>query len=241
MKISNLPPDCANLLQLHEKRIENAAQYFLQAEEWTDEGDFLEICLLRSHQQLLKLFPTNSATPGKMVNASEIIRDKRARELWNSMLSTTCSRASLMHWNDVKMMLDWPVEQHDLLRFILDFPRDGVITAFKFHNFVSLFGPWNTLRKNFEQYVVGGGFSGFISRANAERILRVLPDKTVLMRASRTHASLMALSYRPSQAVPVMHITNNSNFWILPEFAGMLTAISSRKGRVPHSRHVYAP
>jgi hypothetical protein len=64
------------------------------------------------------------------------------------------------------------------------------------------------------------------------------PPKSVLLRSSRTHPSLIAISYRAVEG-PVMHITNNQNFWTMPDFAEPLRKISQAKGKISHNAPVY--
>lgn len=190
----------------------------------------------RSLRQMQVLFP-QLGMKNDGVDFERMIRDRDARAAFKKALGPrSYPRIS---FDALATALRWPSQQLQSLQQVLDFPRDGVITPYKWHVFTSLFGPWKTLKPNFERFVLGGGFAGCISRQSCESLLKQLPPKTVIMRSSRTHASMLVLSYRASRRSSFVHLTNNSNFWTLPEFVVPLQAISREKGALPSTSNVY--
>jgi hypothetical protein len=225
------------MLEFHARQVDLASVYFESMVELTEEADLVEIRLRRSLIQMEKTFRLGSAKKHNVSDPSRLIGDREARKSWRSM--TKRRKVPWISVEELATRLDWPAEQVPLLNIVLDFPLDGFVTPYKWNAFVSLFGPWRSIKQNFVRFVVGGGFVGFMGRGRAERLLAPLPPKTVLMRASRTHASVMALTYRSSTNSAFVHLTNNSNFWSLPDFGHMLKSISNELGVVSHSSNVY--
>jgi hypothetical protein len=227
------------LLEYHVKQIELAAAYFETALELTEEADLVELRLKRSLAQMQKTFrlvggkrkETQASDPAR------VIADREARQAWRRAAKRTNK-----YWvktSDFVQRLGWANEHLPLLTQVLDFPMEGFVTPFKWHTFTALFGPWDLLKRNFARYVAGGGFCGYIGRTRAERLLAPLPPKIVLMRASRSHSSVMALTYRSNYDSPFLHVTNNSNFWTMPNFGAILKIISNERGAISQSKSVY--
>ena len=84
------------------------------------------------------------------------------------------------------------------LHHFLNFPKDDLMTTYRFHVLVSLFGPLQDVTRNFEQYVLfvsrsvqlfnsyvlGEGFLGLVNMIKAEEVFRELMPSvnTVLIR-----------------------------------------------------------
>lgn len=69
---------------------------------------------------------------------------------------------------------------------LLDFPEDKFVTTFKFHTFMSNFGPWPSLVRNIQAIITYTGFAGIINRNLAGRLLLNQPY-TALIRYSRNN------------------------------------------------------
>lgn len=222
-----------NMFDLHLKHIESLLNG-LNDPQWKE----LDVwSVSRSLRQMQVLFPVLGMR-NDGVDFERMIRDRDARATFKKALGQR--NYPLLSFTALATALRWPSNQLQSLQQVLDFPRDGVITPYKWHVFTSLFGPWKTLKPNFGRFVLGGGFAGCISRQMCESILKKLPPKSVIMRSSRTHASMLVLSYRASKRSSFVHLTNNSNFWSLPEFTVPLQAISREKGVLPTTSNVYA-
>lgn len=194
--------------------------------------------LARSLRQLEVLFP-NPGPYGEKVDFDRLVRDRDGRAQWRKAVGSR--NYPCVPFTSLVSALRWPAHQVRSLKSVLDFPQDGIITPYKWHVFTSLFGPWKALKANFERFIMGTGFAGCISRQRCEQLLKSLPPKSVIMRSSRTHASMLVLSYRASEGGSFVHLTNNSNFWTMPEFVAPLQAISREKGVLSSSSNVYVP
>lgn len=227
------------LLEYHVRQLEETRDYFDRTVEQTEEADLVEIRLKRSVQQMTKLFPLDASKRKEevMQDPSRLITDRDARQAWRKAVPN--KRRAFISVENFATALHWPAEEVPLLNLVLDFPQEGFLTPFKWHSFVALFGPWKNLKRNFKKFAAMGGFCGYMGRAQAERLLTPLPPKTVLLRASRTHSSVMALTYRSNHQSAFIHLTNNSNFWTMPNFGTILKIIADEKGVVSTSKNVY--
>lgn len=217
-----------------EYRLETALYTLRTTRRVSQSLDLVEFSLRRSFLQLASTFPLEHGRWSPKHSYSSIISDKHAKSLWKSMAGANKPWISFK-----KASSQFSPRFTPFLRIILDFPSDHYISAFKWNAFTSSFGPFSHIERNINRFMFGpGGFCGFINRAHAERILMDSPKKSVLVRASRTHSSLMALSYRPPTG-EIVHITSNRNFWTMKDFASTLESISKQKGVIPHSCNVY--
>lgn len=220
------------LMHLHQKHLNKAL-------DAVSEGKCTETIawsLARSLRQMQATFAPKGKVDHKK-GAYNIIRDREGRAIWTKLMARRT--APWISLQQLVLALKWPSDQLQHLESILDFPQEGVITAYKWHIFTSMFGPYRSLRSNFDRFVMGHGFAGRISREEAELLLLSISPKLVLIRASRTHPSMIVFSYRSSVEGPFAHLTNNPNFWSMSEFASSLAEISKQRGIVPHSRNVY--
>ena len=207
----------------------------LEDRKWKELGNW---SLARSLRQMQVLFPQSDLSEGKM-DFARIIRDRDARSFWTKALGSRTNPC--LTFDSLASALRWSPRLIKSLKTVLDFPTDGIITPYKWYVFSSVFGPWKSVKANFERFVLGGGFAGCIGRKHCEDILRKLPLKSVILRSSRTHSSMLVLSYRPSMNSAFVHLTNNSNFWTMPEFSHHLKSICREKGSVSSSSNVYDP
>lgn len=97
-------------------------------------------------------------------------------------------------------------KQH--LHHFLNFPKDDLMTTYRFHVLVTLFGPLPDVTRNFEQYdsslcttysfsyVLGQGFLGLVNMIKAEEVFReIVPTvNTVLIRFSRQRPTNLAFT-----------------------------------------------
>lgn len=84
------------------------------------------------------------------------------------------------------------------LRYHINFPRDDIVTTWRFQNLVSTFGPWNQLAINFTQFALNPGFVGMVNMFGAEELLQenrqYLTCNTILMRCSRGKPEVLAFT-----------------------------------------------
>jgi len=151
---------------------------------------------------------TASQAEGGRLLPTSVIQDEYARQIWESefgpeVFYVTYDRFLLFlsHRGLVteEQMPDSEM-YHLYLRYFLNFPSDNVVSTYKWHQFVRLFGPPQQLATNFGTIVSGQGFLGLINRIRAYEILTLTPQpRSVLIRFSRTEPQFLAFSYRNSE------------------------------------------
>ena len=228
------------MLEFHVRRLEGTV-FILEVKNAEEKQlMILDMELSRSLIQLQDTLKLRSSGGSRRGGGTSIILDSRGRSKWKTMTKDV-SRC-WMSFSELFSRLQWPSTHREPLRAVLDFPRDGMITPWKWNAFVNILGPWKLIEPNFRRYVLGGGFVGYISRAHCETLLRGLAPKTVILRGSRSHPSMLAMSYRPYNDDHFVHLTNNPNFWSMKDFAPSLSQIAAEKGsKVSKSMNVYVP
>mmetsp|Transcript_22244 Transcript_22244/g.24828 ORF Transcript_22244/g.24828 Transcript_22244/m.24828 type:complete len:668 (+) Transcript_22244:55-2058(+) len=199
--------------------------------------DVYELVLRRYFSQLTEMFPLreSSRRPSVSQNPSLIIADQQARSMWIAIAGQNayfCSferfysqvidrRTNEVHKNH---------EAKQYFSYFLNFPEDGIVTTYKWHILVALFGPYDQFFANFKKYILGQGFLGLVNRLHAEELLKDKP-KRCLMRFSRTNPTCMAFSYNTKGYVA--HITNNSSWWDHSPFKLANIGSFDKKSNVP--------
>jgi len=97
--------------------------------------------------------------------------------------------------------IDESEEFHESAEFMffeycINFPRDNVITAYKWHCIVNQFGPLSFMKKNFHKFAVNGGFVGVVNSIQAAEILQLETVGTTLVRFSRLQPELATFSIK---------------------------------------------
>lgn len=132
-----------------------------------------------------------------------VIKDPKGHDAWVAEFGKS---ASIVHFDAFFGRIirkRWPDESSDprfvaCLKAQVNFPRDNLMTAYRFHCFVCVFGPFDELVPNFVRIAMGTGFLGLINLIEAEDILSTniefMPRKTVLIRYSRRRPDMLAFS-----------------------------------------------
>lgn len=237
---ASMQPPFLRLFALVGHRLRAALKVLKAVRILSQDLDLVEFALRRSFLQVQATYPfTTRCVPMQTFSAvsfATIIADKKARIVWEAMVAHRKTPWVSAHKAAMRLGLHSALTPHILLA--LDFPTDHIVTPFKWNAFMTAFGPFDHLEANITRFVANRGFCGFINRAHAERLLAHANIKTVLLRASRTQPFLMALSYKPDSG-PIVHITNNRNFWKMKDFSATLAQIEASRGRSSHSYNVY--
>eukprot|EP00727_Mastigamoeba_balamuthi_P001780 m51a1_g116 hypothetical protein (475) ;mRNA; f:356578-358700 len=177
--------------------------------------DIFDLALRRYYEEAAALVPIDSASK---TGTAELITDREARQNWEAIIGAGVCYAHFDVFYQRLVRKVWPDMAADdrfarHLSHYVNFPRDNILTTYRFNVLLSLFGPFRLLANNFQRFVLCPGFLGLINMIKAEEILvQLLPQlrrNTVLIRFSRRQ----------------------------PEFLAF-TSIDVRSGRVEHRRNV---
>jgi hypothetical protein len=188
----------------------------------TENFDIYEMTMKRACDELrcmIPLFPRKgdpsdaTAPPG---HPSEIIRDRSACDAWMKMFGTKAFvgfeefRAVISADKTFQCLAIDEELFSDLLRYVLDFPRCGIVTTYRFDVFTTMFGPMHSLAENFSSLVLSHGFVGFVNMIQAEEILKRMHPATnvVLVRFSRGIPGCMSFSSYRARDGACMHRRN---------------------------------
>lgn len=148
----------------------------------------------------------------------EVVRDPEARALWQSAIG---SERCFVHYDVFHKRIiarcfgdaiasNPRFESH--LRFHLNFPSSKVVTTYRFHVLLSLFGPFKQLAANFDRYALKPGFLGLVNMIAAEEILAkslpTLRKNTLLMRYSRRQPEVLAFTSIDLKSKRIEHRRN---------------------------------
>ena len=163
--------------------------------------DIFELSLRRIYYDLTTLFPED---PKKYKsNFSSHIRDEISHRVWIIIFGSQCAAVSIDVFFE-KIVSTWMVRKDELFekyfKHLFNFPKDDIITVFRFHTMGCLFGPYPKISENFRKYVMknNSGFVGLINKVGAEELLRqlvpTLTHNTVLIRFSRLKPELFSFA-----------------------------------------------
>jgi len=187
--------DCFyQLLSLLDKELEgtlsNLEHVIANGETVNENFDIFEFSLMRYICQLNAMF---IQAPESIVNTpSLLIEDPQARLIWEKLVGKE------VHATDESFLLKvWPdlgkeenshfkySNEYALFEYAINFPRDNLITAYKWHCLNSQFGPFEELKANFIRFSSTGGFIGVVNTIQAAEILAQESVGTTLIRFSR--------------------------------------------------------
>jgi len=162
--------------------------------------DIFELALRRGVGEVATmLFRKKAAVPeGPGDPRLAVIRDAGARDLWQERFGAPwCRFADFCGWLEGRLppFLE-PQRFRDFLAYFVDFPREDLVTTYRFQVLLSLFGPLDLLGQRFAAYVLGRGFVGLVNTVKAEELfceMRPSAD-TVLIRFSRQEPELLAFT-----------------------------------------------
>ncbi len=172
-----------------------------QEEELTENFDIYELTLRRYYQNIAALSCVHTH-----LDAADSIVDPDARRLWISHFGT---KRSYVSW-DLFHPLICTEQTMRPIKFLINFPDDGIISVYKFDLLVRVFGPTRRdVNGNVKDYACGLGFAGMINRIHARRLLVEQFNRAgrawYLIRLSRTEPEFLVFSQITAQG-QVMHL-----------------------------------
>lgn len=172
---------CESLLQINHSRLTVTVNF-----------DVFELAIKRELAELFKLFPSDGTlfTPIFSLHICE----QDAIDVWQQIVGQTCPVMSFSKFINT-IVVTWengndPI-MHKYLAHLFNFPRDNLMTVYRFRVLNKLFGPYQQISQNFRNIVMsdGCGFVGLMNKVGAEetltQLLPKLKNNTVLIRFSR--------------------------------------------------------
>mmetsp|Transcript_29654 Transcript_29654/g.33047 ORF Transcript_29654/g.33047 Transcript_29654/m.33047 type:complete len:522 (+) Transcript_29654:269-1834(+) len=170
--------------------------------------DIYELTLRRYYDQLKRMFI--EADDHTLHEPSTLIADEQARLLWTELFGQGryfvkfdqfCSQVIQPLVSSHSREIDASYE--DLiasLKFFVNFPRDDLVTPYKFHLLCCHWGPYSKIACNLEKYALCNGFVGLVNAIHSKHILSEISTQNngktyVLMRFSRLHPDKLTISY----------------------------------------------
>ena len=154
--------------------------------------DVFELAIKRELSELFKLFPSDGTlfTPIFSLHIDE----PNAIDIWQQIVGQTCPVMSFSKFINT-IVVTWengndPL-MHKYLAHLFNFPKDNLMTVYRFRVLNKLFGPYQQISQNFKNIVMttGCGFVGLMNKVGAEEtLIQLLPklkNHTVLIRFSR--------------------------------------------------------
>eukprot|EP00010_Vexillifera_abyssalis_P008547 CAMPEP_0201548684 /NCGR_PEP_ID=MMETSP0173_2-20130828/5214_1 /ASSEMBLY_ACC=CAM_ASM_000268 /TAXON_ID=218659 /ORGANISM="Vexillifera sp., Strain DIVA3 564/2" /LENGTH=299 /DNA_ID=CAMNT_0047958135 /DNA_START=883 /DNA_END=1779 /DNA_ORIENTATION=+ len=185
--------------------------------------DHFDLTIRRHISQTSAMFPQCNV----LEHTSSIIQDDQARFMWEANFGTRRYCVPFEEFFERVLVGSGLIPQNSFssgrfkatLSYYINFPADDMITPYKWHLLVRLFGPTHQLVQNFTETVLGRGFLGVINRIRAEELLKEYQaadqrgNRTqayFLLRFSRTATKFLVTSFirsssRTSSAQRVVH------------------------------------
>lgn len=170
--------------------------------------DILDLSIRKYIRQLDSMFPVLSPNHQSQVPPSHIIQDEKARFVWEKFVGKNEYHANFSEFYDNVLLSVFPQLQHDsgrfrdIFRFFVNFPRDDMITTYKWAVIIDQFGPFDQFVHNFQELACGNGFLGLINCVEAEEHL--IGPNTFLLRFSRKEPEKLTFSFKVSNAQHVV-------------------------------------
>jgi len=132
---------------------------------------------------------------------SLMIQDQDGKEVWAELFGL---ESFMVEWSRFiaglrKILTDIEEDEEKVLQYILDNSNTGFINQHKFSEFLKGFGPVQDCVKNVKSIMSAKWFYGFLSRKEAEWLLRDQPVRTFLIRLSSSQPGSFALAFSVEQ------------------------------------------
>ncbi|PRP81722.1 hypothetical protein PROFUN_10822 [Planoprotostelium fungivorum] len=152
------------------------------------EQELEKLCLQRTTSQ------NTPPTPRKSEELKTLIDDSDARLMWENSVGNQM----VADWSAFIKALSEDIgvitpDQQKVLRRILDNSNTGVVSAYKFGEFLKGFGPLNQCIQNLSHLLIQPWFHGFLSGEETKRFLESQPAGTFLVRFSSSKPGSFAL------------------------------------------------
>lgn len=193
------------LLESLQKQLNDVYETLVQIHECvthvTVNFDIFELSLRKLYYEMRTLFPIK--IQNYTDNFASHIRDEESRMVWETTFGKNCAAVSINVFFE-QVVHSWKNGTNVLfkkyLEHLFNFPRDDIITVFRFHTMACLYGPYNKIPENFNRFVMkeNSGFVGLMNTVGAEQLLtQLLPSlehNTVLIRFSRREPEMFAFT-----------------------------------------------
>mmetsp|Transcript_2860 Transcript_2860/g.8974 ORF Transcript_2860/g.8974 Transcript_2860/m.8974 type:complete len:819 (+) Transcript_2860:175-2631(+) len=147
---------------------------------------------------------TEPGRRGMPVPASSVIVDPDARALWDEAVGADVCIVDFPQFYDRVLVKRFPslagdTHFRDFFSFFVNFPRDNLLTTYKWGVITGQFGPLPVFVENFRRYACRNGFLGLINSVDAEEQLhnyrRTHTGDFYLIRFSRKEPEKLTFSY----------------------------------------------
>jgi hypothetical protein len=171
--------------------------------------DILDLSIRRYIDQLDYMFPASSSfrpaadscflAPTCVEEASSIIKDENARGVWNKYVGKNIHSVDFSWFYERVLLVRFPLIQcddvfRDFFSFFVNFPRDNMMTTYKWTVIIDQFGPFDEFPSNFKKYGCGFGFLGLMNCVEAEEHLTA--PNMFLLRFSRKEPEKLTFSFK---------------------------------------------
>jgi hypothetical protein len=177
------------------KALAEAHAVLVEREELNENFDVYELTLRRYYQNIGALVCVQSQE-----SACDGIADEDARHVWTTRFG---AKKSYVSWGLFSTLLTLEASKRPV-KFLVNFPDDGIISVYKFDLLVRLFGPsFREVERNILEHGCGAGFAGIINRIHARALLterwRRMGQAWYLIRLSRTEPEFLVFSHVDTQ------------------------------------------
>jgi hypothetical protein len=165
----------------------------------TDTFELYDVVLVRHLDQFKTMFPYDKPLPNP---ACSIIKDANARAMWTTIFGCNTEYVSYADFENRLLRSIPGVNQHakprtwKALKFLVNFPRDDLMTPYKWNVLIRLFGPIDSFFENFNDIVLGPGFLGLLNQARADNTITRFGDYSYLIRFSRGAPGNFTVTYK---------------------------------------------
>lgn len=181
--------------------------------------DIFELSIKKAFYEISTLFPIESEK--FKYNFSEHIHDNIAQHVWDTQFGKTCIVIEFKKFINV-IVSTWNNGTSEVfikhIEYLFNFPKDDIITVYRFNLMSCLFGPYNNISDNLHNWVIrkNSGFVGYMNIVGADKILtNLLPQlqrHTILLRFSRREPELFAITEINIVTKAVTHYRNIDRF-----------------------------
>jgi hypothetical protein len=146
--------------------------------------EIVDFSIRRYTSEIISLFPLEDFKPS--LNEEGIV-------IWKELFG----ERMFVRFEDFMTLLKEKIpnigEYQNAFELFYNFPRDGVMTPYRFHLLLTHFGPWDQLFDNFSQIACKAPFVGLVNAHSAKKLIEGFGYYVV--RFSRKNPSALTLSY----------------------------------------------
>jgi len=164
--------------------------------------DIFEFTLMRYICQLNSMF--FEADEEILTTPSAIIQNRVCRDVWEKLVGADIHATDESFLTKVWLELAPAADISEIrvtkeflfFEYCLNFPRDNIITAYKWHCLCSQFGPFDKLMSNLVKLSNIAGFVGVVNSIQAAEMLSNEPTGTTMIRFSRLQPDFVTFTIK---------------------------------------------